>query len=303
MACLLMRPAISLPRILNVSPRLMLSRGFASQTVPLAYDRHDPPTSSPSGPKPPIIFMHGLFGSKRNNRSISKVLARDLNRTIYAVDLRNHGDAEHNEKHDYTAMAHDVEAFVQDHKLGSVSLIGHSMGAKTALTVALQSPDIVENVIAVDNAPVDAALRADFPNYVRGMKKVEDANVTKASEADKIMSEFEESLPVRQFLLSNLIREPGSPQLKFRNPLSILASSLDNMGDFPFKNPDEVRYNKPALFIRGTRSHYIPDEVLPVIGRFFPLFELRDVESGHWVISENPEAFRQAVVEFLQEKE
>jgi pimeloyl-ACP methyl ester carboxylesterase len=65
------------------------------------------------------------------------------------------------------------------------------------------------------------------------------------------------------------------------------------MGDFPYKDPQEVRFNKPALFVRGTQSKYVPDEVIPIIGQFFPLFELVDVEAGHWLISENPEAFRE----------
>lgn len=64
------------------------------------------------------------------------------------------------------------------------------------------------------------------------------------------------------------------------------------MADFPFRNPDEVRFEKPTLFVRGTKSHYVSDDALPVIGRFFPTFELRDIEAGHWVISENPEAFK-----------
>lgn len=78
-------------------------------------------------------------------------------------------------------------------------------------------------------------------------------------------------------------------------PLPILAKALDNLGDFPFKNPEEVRFEKPALFVRGTRSKYVPDEVIPVIGQFFPRFELVDVEAGHWLISESPEAFREGM--------
>ena len=75
------------------------------------------------------------------------------------------------------------------------------------------------------------------------------------------------------------------------------------MGDFPFKDPDEARYDGPTLFIRGTKSHYVADDVLPLIGRFFPRFELRDIESGHWVISEKPNEFKEAVEGFLIEKE
>lgn len=75
--------------------------------------------------------------------------------------------------------------------------------------------------------------------------------------------------------------------------------ALDNMADFPFKDPEEARFEQPALFVRGTKSHYVPDETLPIIGRFFPRFQVADVEAGHWVISENPEGFRKVVVEFL----
>ena len=64
------------------------------------------------------------------------------------------------------------------------------------------------------------------------------------------------------------------------------------MGDFSFNDPDEVRYDGRTLFVRGTKSHYIPDDVLPLIGRFFPMFKLINIDSGHWVISEKPEAFR-----------
>lgn len=76
-------------------------------------------------------------------------------------------------------------------------------------------------------------------------------------------------------------------------PLNILAKTLDNLGDFPYKDPSQVRFEKRALFIRGTHSKYVPDEVLPVIGQFFPRFELADIEAGHWLISEKPEAFRE----------
>ena len=89
--------------------------------------------------------------------------------------------------------------------------------------------------------------------------------------------------------------------MKFRVPLQILGSSLDNLGDFPFKDPDEARYEGPTLFIRGTKSHYVADDVLPLIGQFFPKFQLCDIESGHWLVSEKPEEFRRgkSLVRFL----
>jgi pimeloyl-ACP methyl ester carboxylesterase len=107
------------------------------------------------------------------------------------------------------------------------------------------------------------------------------------------VADIAQSLPVRQFLLGNLVREPGEKVQRFRIPLDILGRSLDNLGDFPFKDPNMVRFEKPALFVRGSRSKYVPDDVLPLIGRFFPRFRLSSIDAGHWLISEQPEAFKQ----------
>ncbi|PBP20256.1 esterase-lipase [Diplocarpon rosae] len=275
-------------------------RTYTSKTKPLtlSYDLHSPPKPSSTNPRA-IIFMHGLFGSKKNNRSISKALARDLGRPIYAVDLRNHGDSPHDPHHDYLSMAADVAGFMTEHDLEVPTLIGHSMGAKTAMTLALRSPELIHDLVSVDNAPVDVALQSNFAEYIRGMKKIEEARVTRQAEADEVLRTYEESLPVRQFLLGNLYTPPSTSYKQFKVPLHILGSALGNLGDFPFKDPGAVRFEGPALFVRGTRSKYVSDEALPAIGEFFPRFRLADVDCGHWVISEKPEEFRQAVLEFL----
>lgn len=160
------------------------------------------------------------------------------------------------------------------------------------MTLALRSPSIVHDIVSVDNAPMDAALLSSFGKYIQGMKKIEEAEVSRQAEADQILKDYEENLTVRQFLLGNLYRPSDKKTQKFKVPLKILGAALDNLGDFPYKNPDEVRFEKPALFVRGTESRYVPDEALPIIGRFFPRFELVDIKAGHWVISEKPEDFR-----------
>ncbi|KAF2868349.1 Alpha/Beta hydrolase protein [Massariosphaeria phaeospora] len=282
------------------APRRSFQTSASYRTIDLAYDLHD---NGGKATGAPILILHGLFGSKKNNRSISKALARDLSRPVYAIDLRNHGDSAHDKAHNYIALAEDTEAFLEKHDLRDATLIGHSMGAKTVMTMALRNPDCCANIIPVDNAPVDAALSSDFPNYVEGMRKVENEKVNSQKAADEILEPFAKELPVRQFLLTNLTRPSPSEPLKFRIPVQILAKALDDMADFPFTDPDIRRFNKPALFMRGSRSHYVSDETIPIIGRFFPRFELMDIDAGHWVISENPEAFRRGVVEFLQDKE
>ncbi|MCJ1321040.1 hypothetical protein MMC15_006382 [Xylographa vitiligo] len=277
-------------RTLSVSSMDICQRRYLN----LAYELHKPPADlAPT--QTPIVFMHGLFGSRQNNRSISKAIARDLKTSVYAVDLRNHGDSPHDPRHDYIAMADDIEEFMDKHKIEKPGLIGHSMGAKVAMTVALQSPTRVSSLVPVDNAPADAVLKGNFAKYTQGMRKIMETQVTKAVEADHILQDFEESLPIRQFLLTNLVRSPGAKHMHFRIPIQILATALGNMGDFPFKDPDQARYDGPTLFVRGVKSDYVPDEVLPLIGRFFPRFEVCDVDSNHWVISEQPEQFRRGV--------
>ncbi|RDI79862.1 hypothetical protein Vi05172_g10230 [Venturia inaequalis] len=294
------RPLYSQLSLLRSRRAFSTSRPFYKLT--LAFDKYESESSkaSPESSPPAIIFLHGFFGSRKNNRSMSKVLAKQLDRPVYALDLRNHGDSPHDPVHDYSHLALDVEQFLDEHNLKDSTLIGHSMGAKTAMVVALRSPEKVATLIAVDNAPVDAALKTDFGMYIKGMKDIERAKPKKQSEADELLKPYAKDLAVRQFLLTNLIRSEDKSHLIWRVPLSYLAANLDDMGDFPYKDPDAIRYNKPTLFVRGTKSPYVADEMLPIIGRFFPKFELADIESGHWVISENPEAFRKAVVEWLQ---
>lgn len=176
------------------------------------------------------------------------------------------------------------------------------MGAKAVMAVALRDNVKVGSLISVDNAPVDAALKSDFAKYTVGMRKIEETGVKSLKEADKILMDYEENMAIRQFLLTNLVRGEDGMQ-KFKVPLKYLTNALSKLGDFPFKDPEEARYEGPTLFVRGTRSHYIADDMLPLCGRFFPSFELASIDAGHWVISEKPEEFRRAVVDFLSPKD
>ncbi|CRG90005.1 Ankyrin repeat, PH and SEC7 domain containing protein secG [Talaromyces islandicus] len=175
----------------------------AASRVPLAYDLHSPRESGLHGNTTPIIFMHGFLGSKRENRKVSnanlilswRLLSNDLSKQVFTVDLRNHGDSAHHPKHDYMEMALDVASFMESHGLERAILIGHSMGAKTALTLALHAPDLVSEVIAIDNCPVHLPLTEEFPRYLRAMAKVRDAKVKTHREAETILKSHEEVVP------------------------------------------------------------------------------------------------------------
>ncbi|EAW20380.1 putative alpha/beta hydrolase [Aspergillus fischeri NRRL 181] len=272
-----------------------LSSPVATSRVALAYELH---SLTPADCKHlsankhvPIIFLHGFLGSKRENRRISKLLARDLSRPVFAVDLRNHGESGHHLKHDYMEMALDVASFMQSHGMERATLIGHSMGAKTALTLALQLPELVSDVVAIDNCPIHLPLVDDFPRYLEGMAKVGDAKVKTHHEAEKILREYEDSLPIRIFLLSNFVKDSDSPYLKCRVPLDILNTALTPLGDFPHKN-EAVQFHNPTLFIRALRSHYIPETAIPRMSSFFPQSRIVNIDCGHWVVQERPEELR-----------
>lgn len=176
------------------------------------------------------------------------------------------------------------------------------MGAKIAMTLALRHPSMVKLLVSVDNAPVDASISSEFPRYVRCMKEIENAALSKQSEADAMLQAVEEDISIRQFLLTNLVRDAESKLLKWRVPLNIIAKSLDFMGDFPYL-PNQARYKKPTLFIRGKYSKYVTDEMIPLIGRFFPRFQVKDIDAGHWVQAEKPEEFKQVLTQFIIDEE
>lgn len=289
---------------------LYSKRSFSStrnwQSLKLAYRLHPAPDNSPKDENHrPIIFMHGLFGSKRNNGTVSTLLAKDLKRDIYAIDLRNHGDSPHDPRHDYPSMAEDVQHFIAGHGLEKPALIGHSMGAKVAMTLALKQPSLISALIPVDNSPIDAALKSDFSKYIEGMLDVEASKPTNSKAADKVLSKYESNLGIRHFLLANIVRHRDGRPWTFGIPLKTLAKAIQegHMADFPYKDPGVTRYEGPTLLIRGTKSHYVPDDFLPAIGQFFPRFELLDIDCGHWVISEEMEQFRAGVREWFEKLE
>ena len=182
------------------------------------------------------------------------------------------------------------------------------------MTMALRYPTSYAGLVSVDNAPIDAALKSDFGTYVHAMREIEDKNHRasdatttstpfKQSDADAILHKYEPDLSTRQFLLTNFVRNPdkaSGPQYHFRIPLQTLAKSLPAMADFPFRDPDETRFEGPTLIVRGTRSHYVADESLPLIGRYFPKFELLSLDSGHWVMAERFEDFRRGVGDWIE---
>ncbi|EMG49793.1 IMO32 Probable alcohol acetyltransferase [Candida maltosa Xu316] len=285
-----------------------LSTDGSIETVELAYDKYSP-DQEPILFKSPLIFLHGLFGSRTNTRTVAKQLSTRLDRDVYCLDLRNFGTSPHHPRLDYPSFAADVEHWIEQQKFPDFAkpiLVGHSMGAKTTMALALRRPDLPKFICSVDNAPIAFGNSgSQFGKYVNQLRlSLEKYKYTNIKDVDAKLAEVEPSKYIRQFLLTNLNRGKRHEHVTSKIPLDIVGDAINKgiISSWPYDS-NISRWTGPALFIRGTASKYIPDEAIPEIAKFFPDFELRDIDSGHWVISEKPEEFMDVLSEFIERKE
>ncbi|KAJ3062072.1 hypothetical protein HDU98_002028 [Podochytrium sp. JEL0797] len=277
------------------------SRGFSTlrptTPVALSHDVYNPKRVE----RAPVVVMHGLFGAKQNWRSIAKQLTNKLHAQIITVDLRNHGDSPHTALHNYPSMSTDVFRLCDTLGIHKFTILGHSMGGKTAMHMALSEPARIENLISVDMAPIVFNASSLFGSYIDAMRDVENARVKTMAEADAILQPAVPELGVRQFLLTNLKQFPGKEGLTFRINLDTLQVAMDGpdgINGFPLDDVGKV-YNGPALFVRGNESGYCRDSAVPGIRKLFPRAEVVGLDGGHWIHSEKPNEFMKAVEAFL----
>lgn len=246
----------------------------------------------------PIIILHGLFGSSDNWLTISKTIADHGYRVILA-DQRNHGRSPRSDDFDYQSMAADLKELIDDLKVDSPILVGHSMGGKTVMQYAMNYPNrdsigTFSHLIVVDIAPKFYPVH--HADILRGLNAIDLTSLKSRNEADAILSRYEPLVGVRQFLLKNLYRNEQG-QFDWRINLPVIERELHGIGE-ELTNPRIV--SEPALFIRGSESSYILDEDIPGILRIFPHAEVATIAgAGHWVQAEQPDAFVQTLLKFL----
>jgi esterase len=242
---------------------------------------------------PPVVVLHGLLGSARNWTGIAKQLADT--RRVFALDLRNHGRSPWAETMSFEEMAGDVAAFVARHDLRATAVIGHSLGGKVAMLLALTRADLVERLIVVDVAPV--AYAHTFGPFVEAMQQVDLAAVHQRADADAQLARTIPDSAIRNFLLQDLIGTDAG--YAWRVNLEALAANMPELLGFPAP-PDDAAYRGPTLFVAGGHSRYIKAEHKPPIERLFPHVEHAVIEgAGHWVQAERPTEFVDLIRLFL----
>jgi esterase len=244
-----------------------------------------------AGEGPPIVLLHGLFGAAKNLGAIARALSTQAR--VLSMDLRNHGDSPHAAGMNYADMAADVATTMAAQNIGTARIIGHSMGGKAAMALALSRPEVVERLAVLDIAPV--AYGHDYSDYVTAMRSIRlDAGLTRHA-AEAAMAGAVPDAPLRAFLLNNLIlgAEP-----RWRIALEEISAAMTDL----FAWPDMAwqPYPGPTLFLRGGASHYVPEESTPAIMRLFPAAKIQTIiGAGHWLHAEQPAAVIGALSEFL----
>lgn len=250
-------------------------------------------TLGASGPR--IAFLHGLFGQGKNWTSIAKALADDYRVTL--VDLPNHGRSAWTEEVSYPGMARAVSDLLIAQADGDqVSVVGHSMGGKVAMALALLHPQLVRRLCVVDISPVSYGALSGFTPYVEGMRSVDLASLPDRATADRILQPYVKSATVQSFLLQNLRRDGAG--WRWQMNLDLLGDHLGDLGSWPeLVTPP---YPGPTLWVAGADSDYVTDAYVPAMRALFPKVQLSRIKrAGHWVHSEQPEIFLAALRRFL----
>ncbi len=245
-----------------------------------------------AGEGPALVILHGLYGAGSNwNRHLRRLQERWR---VLAPDLRNHGRSPQHSVMTYPAMAADVLRLLDERGLEQAAVLGHSMGGKAAMTLALTHPDRVGALVVADIAPVAYADR-EHDAIVAAMQAVGLDTIGSRKDAEPTLAGTVETPAVRQFLLTNLERKGGD--WRWRLPLDTLRSALPDIQGFP-ELPG--RYPGPALFVHGERSGYVDSTAREVIPRQFPRAEIRAIaDAGHFLHVEQADAFAQVVTDFL----
>jgi len=241
----------------------------------------------------PLLILHGLFGSLGNWGGQSRQLAKDF--AVYGLDLRNHGGSPHSDVMDYASMANDVIEFMDDHGLERCHLLGHSMGGKTAMQVALSAPDRVMRLVVADIAPVHYGGQHD--SILDGLQAIDLTKVRTRNEADEVLAQHEPDELIRQFLLTNLVRDSEGDGFHWRINLPVLSKNYDNLREKP--SSDGV-FPGPTLFVKGALSNYIQEKHKEAILERFPAAKTKVIlHTGHWLHAEKPQTFYRIVHGFL----
>ena len=241
----------------------------------------------------PIVILHGLFGSSKNWVTIAKKFS--ISNRVLMLDLPNHGASDWTEIIDYEQMSNIISEFLVEHHLEGTTILGHSMGGKVAMTMALRQPELIGRLIVVDIAPV--AYDHDNLSIITALENVDLTSIKTRNDADKQLIKSIPEKIMRSFLLQNLVY--GDYHYEWRINIPVLKKSLSNLQGFPAFS-ENMFFDRPTLFLAGTRSDFIQQKDHKKIANFFPRSSIVEIaDAGHWLHADNPKGVISAVTHFV----
>jgi pimeloyl-ACP methyl ester carboxylesterase len=239
-----------------------------------------------------IIILHGLLGALDNWQTIAKQLATTY--LVYIIDQRNHGRSPHTKDMSYELLAQDIYDFCQQHHIEKTTIIGHSMGGKVAMLLALQHPSLIEKLIVVDIAP--SYYDGGHEAILFAMAEAPLNSTERREDIDKFLEPRIHNFGVRQFIMKNLTRNTNG-QFEWKSNFEVLILNYRKLMDFPNMH---TQFLGNTYFIKGENSNYINQDNFEACDKYFPnnkLIEIKD--AGHWVHADNPTTFLEKIQSLL----
>jgi len=244
------------------------------------------------GSGPPLVILHGLFGSADNWYSISRELDKEF--TMYLVDQRNHGDSPQAEEWNYEVMAADLLELLDDEGLDKIFLMGHSMGGKVAMTFAVNNPERVARLIVADISPRYYPVHHEV--ILDALQAINLSEIQSRKEADDELALHIPDFGTRQFLLKSLGRNGDGFYWKINLP--VIVTNIEEVGK---ALEEDSIYKGKTLFLAGEKSNYIQEKDMESILAHFPKYQLKTItDAGHWLHAEQPKAVVEEIRSFLK---
>ena len=239
----------------------------------------------------PVILIHGMFGSLSNLGNLARCLSNQFR--VISVDLRNHGDSPHDSVFDMATMAEDILYLMDILSLPTAFIVGHSLGGKVGMQLALSHSDRVNKLVVADISPVTYQPRND--PALNGLIALSEASIQNRNQAEELLADFISDSQTRAFLLKNLKRNDDRFVLKLN-----INAVIENYGTALVAAPSGDRFDNPCLFIKGETSAYIQEKHRPIIKDMFPNSQVNVISgAGHWLHAEKPKLFNNQVMEFF----
>lgn len=244
----------------------------------------------------PLLILHGFLGSGDNWITLGRQFAKDFE--VHLIDLRNHGRSFHDEEMDYEVMCQDVLYYCSHYQLDNIYLLGHSMGGKVAMHLAVHHPELISKLIIADIAPKKYPHRHQV--ILEALQAVNFSVVGSRADIERVLAQYIDNKAIRQFLMKN-IKRIDQNTFAYKCNLPVLVSHYELINE---NIPPLSQFEGKSLFLKGAYSDYILESDVTNIEAHFPQAQIKSIEkAGHWLHAEQPEKFYEIVMNFLSQQE